>query len=141
MASDSKPQAGKAESVASLPAAQPTASNQMEKNIPNLSLLNGHLARNAWLLCGLYSCCYFLKYLQGLERIIDTTALGRISENFVHPVVNRTTGLQNPLGQSGIIKFQNRVLVEDLPERGRGRTTGKTSGRHKAPQIGKESSE
>jgi len=49
-------------------------------------------------LCGFSSRCHFLKYLQGLERIIETVALGRIGENFFRPIVNRMTGLQNPLG-------------------------------------------
>jgi hypothetical protein len=39
-------------------------------------------------LCGLFSCCHFLKYLQGLERIIEKLALGQIGENFFRPVVN-----------------------------------------------------
>ena len=96
---------------------------------------------NGYFLCGLFSYRYFLKHLQGLERIIEKLALGRIGENFLRPIANRTAGLQNPLGQSGVIKFQNRVLVEHLPQRGSGFPRGKTSGRHKAPQIGKESSE
>ena len=64
-----------------------------------------------YLLRGLFSCPYFLKYLQGLERIIEKLALGWIGENFLRPIANRTTGLQNPLGQIGVIKFQNRVFV------------------------------
>lgn len=58
---------------------------------------------------------YFLKHLQGLERIIEKLVLGRIAENFLRPVANRAAGFQNPLGQFGIIKFQKRVLVEHLP--------------------------
>jgi hypothetical protein len=34
---------------------------------------------------GLFSCPYFLQPLQGLERIIEKLALGRIGENFSRP--------------------------------------------------------
>ena len=83
-------------------------------------------------LCGLFSCPYFLKHVQGPERIIEKLALGRIGEIFSRPFANRTAGSQNPLGQFGVVKFQNRVLVEHLPQRGSGCTGGKTSGWHKA---------
>jgi len=48
--------------------------------------------------------------------------------DFLAPVRNRTTGSQNPLRQFGVVKFQNRVFVEQLPQRGSGYTGGKTSG-------------
>ena len=61
---------------------------------------------------------YFLQPLQGLERIIENSALERIGEIFLRPFANRTTGSQNPLGQFGVIKFGERVLVEHLPQQG-----------------------
>jgi hypothetical protein len=89
-------------------------------------------------LCALFSCRYFLKHVQRPERIIEKLALGRIGKIFSRPFANRTTGSQNPLGQFGVVKFQNRVFVEHLPQSGSGYTGGKTSGRHKAdPRLGK----
>ncbi len=79
-------------------------------------------------LCGLFSCPYFLKYLQAPERIIEKVALGRIGEIFLRPFANRTTDLQNSFGQFGVIKFQHRILVEQLPQRSSGLSRGKTSG-------------
>jgi len=79
-------------------------------------------------LCALFSCRYFLKPLQGLERIIENSALERIGEIFLRSFANRTAGSQNPLGQFGVIKFQNRVLVEHPPQRGSGLPRGKMSG-------------
>ena len=45
------------------------------------ALLAGTTTR--YLLCGVFSCPYFLKHLQGLERIIEKLALMRIGENFL----------------------------------------------------------
>jgi hypothetical protein len=83
--------------------------------------------------CAEFSRRYFFKRPQGLERIIQKMALGRIGEDFFRPLANRTPGFQNPLGQFRVIKFKNRVLVENLPQRGSGYSTGKTSGRHNDP--------
>ncbi len=83
---------------------------------------------NGYILCALFSCPYFLKHVQGPERIIEKLALGRIGEIFLRPFANRTTGSQNPLRQFGVVKFQNRVFVEHLPQQGSGLPRGKTSG-------------
>jgi len=71
---------------------------------------------------------YFLQPQQGLERIIENLALERIGEIFLRPFANRITGSQNPREQFGVIKFQQGVLVEHLPQRSSGFPRGKTSG-------------